>query len=247
MKITKKPTLTINHSIKNESGSRVGQLEIRGIIGVDFEADFEGESMFRNTRGVIREKIVELFKNGAESLSVNICAEYGEADTAMEIFELLAGQSVPVETYMHGFCGSAAVIIAQAGKTRKASENAVFGITGDYRFTFGMVNQNTVKEKIQEIKENDRIAAKFFSQHSRHTTSHFLSLMQKNTDVARWVDASEFIDTGLIDNIVKPKDGEQSAVDALNFKKQTITNRNNKKADREAHARELELAKLKSR
>ncbi len=231
--------------VMNKAGKRTAVIDIYGVIGFDPDAPDQGESPQRNMRPIIREKLIDAMKGGAEQIFVNITAETGDAETAMELYELFAGQSVPVTTYMHGYCGTAAVVVAQAGDQRQASESALFSITGDHTFFFGSYNQNTLRERVKEIKQNNKIVSNLFANHSRHNAVYYLGKMNANAEGRDWMDAGEFINTGLIDKVVKPKDGEQTALGKMNLKTSKISNRRNTAADRTQHARQLKLIKLK--
>ncbi len=238
----------LNFDIKADSrgGKKAAVIDLNGAIGFDFEAMKQGDSPYRNTFHEIRDQVIDAMKGGAEELIINISAETGDSRAAVELYEFFAAQTVPVTTYCYGYCGTHAIMVAQAGDNRQASESTMFTLIPDNEVLIGSMNQNTIRQVVADLRERDKHIATFLSHHSRKNDRYFASEMAKNPKATHWHRADDFLETGLIDKLKAPKKGKKDNLQATNVKTAKPSRVQNTKADRKRHARTLELLKIKN-
>lgn len=168
-------------------------IDILGDIGEDWFG--EGE----NTKQAINQKVKEITSLNADRVIVNISSLGGSVDHGLAIHDALRSLDAEVITNVTGLTASAATIIAQAGDTRRMSDNALYLIHRAWAFVRGnvedMMEAATLLEKIDERIVN------MYKKRSGKDEDAIKEAMAKD----QFLSPEEAYDLGLIDEIYEPE------------------------------------------
>lgn len=182
----------------DEDEETIAEVTIDGLIGEDpFELEED-----QNTKQRMREQLREIDDIEADRIVVNISSLGGDVDHGLAIHDLLASNDAEVETNVAGMTASAATIIAQAGDTRKMSDNALYLI--HRAWTIGMGNANDFEVLAKDLNTLDDRISNIYAKRSEQTQDDFLELMNEANGDGIWLSAGEAEDKGLIDEVVEP-------------------------------------------
>lgn len=196
-KLKKVLNLSIN-TTENDDGEQLAEIDIYGIIGRDYREDPEDQ----NTKQNIKEKLDEIRDLDVDKIIVNISSIGGLVDHGLVIHDLLAEHDATVETNVKGYVASSATIIAQAGDTRKMSDNAQYLVHRSWGYYKG--NAVTLRDRIKDLEKTDDRISNIYAKRSGDDRETFFELMNRNNGDGIWLDADEAKDYGLIDEITEP-------------------------------------------
>jgi len=167
-------------------------IDILGDIGEDWWG--EGE----NTKQAINQKIKEITSLNASKVVVNISSLGGSVDHGLAIHDALRSLDAEVITNVTGLTASAATIIAQAGDTRRISENALYLI--HRAWTFAMGNAEDLMEMASTLEKIDERIVNIYKKRSGKDEQEIKEAMAKD----QFLSPQEALDLGLIDEVYEP-------------------------------------------
>jgi len=176
-----------------ETKDNTANITIDGIIGDPFDG---------STKQGMKNDLQEINDLDVDEIIVNISTPGGSVDHALAIHDMLASHPAEVETRVTGMTASAGTIIAQAGNTRKMSDNAMYLI---HQARIVMLVSSNKMEEIQEtLGKIDNRIARIYAKRSERDTEDFLELMSQKHGDGTWLSAEEALEHGLIDEITEP-------------------------------------------
>lgn len=218
--------MNTNKAIAVNKKTSVADIDIIDEIGTyswwDDNVKLENKKQFRKELKRIENLDVNTIK-----LNILGCLG-GDVNHALNIHDMLALSSSDVESYYHGYCASAATIVAQPGK-RYMSDNAMILIHNASNGLWG--NKNDMETNLEHLVKLDKRLANIYAKASGKSLQFFLDLMDENNGNGKWLNADEALEYGLIDEIFEPTEAQASAVkqlDAATINKYHIPVPNNK-------------------
>ena len=183
-------------SIKNADQEET-TIDIDGTIGDDFRS---GSS--ENTVKAIKQKLKEVANLKSKKIIVNINSLGGDVSHGLGIHDVLAQHSAEIVTDVQGLTASAATIIAQAGDTRKMSDNALYLIHQPW--SFFMSNVSELENDLEDMRTiNNRLVA-IYTKRSGATEDEIRELMNEANGNGKWINADDALEMGLIDKVYEP-------------------------------------------
>lgn len=168
-------------------------IDILGDIGEDWWG--EGE----NTKQAINQKVKEITSLNASKVVVNISSLGGSVDHGLAIHDALMNLDAEVVTNVTGLTASAATIIAQAGDTRRMSDNALYLI--HRAWTFAMGNAEDMMEAATMLEKIDERIVNIYKKRSSKDEDAIKEAMALD----QFLSPEEAYDLGLIDEIYEPE------------------------------------------
>lgn len=168
-----------------------------------------------NTPKIIKEQLKKIAALDTKKIIVNINSLGGFIDDGLAIHDILASHEAEIETNVIGMTASAATIIAQAGDTRKISDNALYLVHRGWGMMIG--NANDAESYAESLRTMDKRIANIYAKRSDKSVDELLDLMDENNGDGKWIDAEEAKEFGLVDEIYEPMKAA-AAVDIEMFK-----------------------------
>jgi ATP-dependent protease ClpP protease subunit len=114
---------------------------------------------------------------------------------AFALYDIISNSEIPVHTIANGYCASSAVIILQAGVTRKATKNTVFMLhQSSFTIESSQKEEFMVQSKQFEIERT--MFATLTSSKSNLTPEYF-----ENLTTSDYFTAEKALNLGLVDSI----------------------------------------------
>lgn len=204
------PLLRID--IRNQSEEEA-VIDINSDIGFDLKTWMEGGKQ-EATKKSISDKLKEISTLKTKKIIVNISSLGGSVSDGLAIHDMLAHHSAQVETNVIGLTASAATVVAQSGKVRRISANALYLIHHVMGGTFG--NINDAKAFLEVLTALDSTIENIYAKRSGKDIEKIKELMDANNGDGKWITAQEAKDFGLVDEIFEPMEAA-AAVDVRKF------------------------------
>lgn len=214
----------VNYHLIDDGETAV--IDIDGFIGEDILREWMTGEPSQNTVKNVKNALREISTN---KIIVNINSPGGDLNDGLVIADMLQSKNAEIVTNVMGFSASAATVIAQAGTTRRMSENAFYLM---HRVMFGImgyINQNTAMEMLTDMEVIDNRLISYFSGRSSASAEEIASLMDEGGGYGRWISAEDALEYGFIDEVYDPSDESDENTDHMNA------------ADRERRMRNMEM------
>lgn len=203
----------VNYVIKDDGKTAV--LDIDGYIGRDLFREWmtgeKSENTVKNIKGVLREI-------NTEKIIVNINSPGGDLNDGLVIMNMLQSKNAEIITNVMGFSASAATVIAQAGSTRRMSQES-FQLLHRVMFgVMGYINQNTTRDLTADMEVIDGQLIKMYERVSTTSADDIAKLMDEGGGYGKWIDADTALEMGLIDEVYDAADEGDENIDHLEAK-----------------------------
>ena len=174
-------------------------IDIEGIIGIAEWWQFDDPQDRIATFDKFKKKCNEIRDLKASEVTVNIRSIGGDVSHALLIHDSLC-EIENVTTICYGYTASAATLIAQAGKTRQISSNALYLI--HQCSTVARGNIADLKDTIDTLeKTNDRIV-NIYSTRTGKPADHFRDILDRKNGNGEWLSPQDTVNLGLADEII---------------------------------------------
>jgi ATP-dependent protease ClpP protease subunit len=192
-------------NIRNASKSET-IIDVDEAIGpyIDWE---RWEVIMDNTYSSLKNKLKDIPQSASHTIKVNIDNNLGGyLKDGLTMHDLLAEHKSTKVTTIHGYCASAATVLAQCASKgkRRMSSNAFYLIHRAMNGTYG--NANELREMLKLVEDTDNILAKLYAKRSGKDVSVFEELMDRNNGNGVWLNADEALEYGLIDQVFEPNE-----------------------------------------
>lgn len=184
----------------NQVDDKVVEIDVTGIIGGSFYYEDDNKDS-KNTREKMRAELKAIAEIKATKIIVNIDSPGGSVSHGLSIHDLLAQNPAEKEVRIIGMTASIATVIAQAGNTRKMSDNALFLI--HHAITYARGNITDLQMAIDDVKAVDAKIINIYTKKGAEEAK-VSELMDANNGNGRWIDAIEAKEYGLIDEVTEP-------------------------------------------
>lgn len=173
------------------------EIDIDGDIGYDW---WTGDDS--NTAKAIKARLKEIANTKAKRILVSINSLGGYVHEGLGIHDALAANAAEIITDVRGVAASMATVIAQAGNTRKMSDNALYLVHQVRGGNWGNITQT--EAYLEELKAwNDRLV-KIYVKRTGTAEEDIRELMDRDNGEGVWIDADEALEMGLIDEVYEP-------------------------------------------
>ena len=152
------------------------EITITGIIGGSFWDDSPPDAV--NTREKMRAELKAIAELKADLIIVNIDSPGGSVAHGLSIHDLLATNAAEKEVRIIGMTASIATVIAQAGATRKMSENALFLVHHASMGLMGGFNSSELESVVNDLKAVDARIQAVYVKRSGKSAEEMLSLLR---------------------------------------------------------------------
>lgn len=183
-----------NINITNQADR--AEIRIEGIIGVPEGWQFDNPEERISTQDKFAKKLADIKALSVKNIDIHISSYGGDVNDALQIFDAVKALNADVTTMCHGYCASAATIIAQCGKRRKISENSLYLIHNSSTTARG--NKEEIEKVQTMLRKTDERIANIYANASGRDASYFAELM----NAGDWLSPQEALDAGLVDEIV---------------------------------------------
>lgn len=174
-------------------------IDIEGIIGIPEWWQFDDPQDRIATFDKFKKKCNEIRDLKASEITVNIRSIGGDVSHALLIHDSLC-QLENVVTVCYGYTASTATLIAQAGKMRQISSNALYLI--HQCSTIARGNIADLKDSIDTMeKTNDRIV-NIYATRTGKPADHFREILDRKNGNGEWLSPEDTVKLGLADEIV---------------------------------------------
>lgn len=185
------------------------ELVIEGYIGFDGEKWWDGKEQ-DTTKEFIRKELQALAELNVPELTVRINSLGGSILHGISIHDLLAQFKGTVVTVVEGMTASSATIIAQAGKTRKISDNALYLVHKPMNWAYG--NENELAGVLDDLRASrERMEAIYTKRGVNPET--LAELLEAQNGNGRWISAAQAKEFGFADEVYEPRDAAAAKVD----------------------------------
>lgn len=196
--------------LKADAEAKAGRLQINGVIGeLDWTAPTMREALARRQEQ-FRRDLEALAGLRVDELTVEVSSLGGSFRHALAMHDFLAQYPGTVTTRVVGMTGSAATLIAQAGKVREISANAMYLIHRASGDQYG--NALAHRETALALEEMDARMAEIYAKRATSTVDAMRAVMDEDQGRGRWMSAARAVELGLADQVFEPMDGMASAV-----------------------------------
>lgn len=162
-----------------------------------------GESWFDNSvsmQGIL----AQLKEIGNKPLVVNISSLGGDVNHAFVIHDLIKMHNAPVTVRIFGATASSGTVIAMASDNVEMSENALFLIHNVWTMAVG--NAKELRETADELDMFDnRVVDIYQKKINKSGKNKKKSEIMKLMEEERWIDATEAISWGFVNQVIKDK------------------------------------------
>lgn len=185
--------------ITNQAPTRA-IIDIEGIIGIPEWWQFDDPTDRVATFDKFKKKCGEIKNLKATDITVNIRSMGGDVNHALLIHDSLCGLEGTVTTVCYGYTASAATLVAQAGRERQISSNALYLIHQCSARATG--NIGDLKNAIEQMeKVNDRIV-NLYADRSGKPADHFREVIDRKNGNGEWIAPGEAVALGLADKVI---------------------------------------------
>ena len=182
-------------NIQNASSDNA-TIDIDGEIG----EDWLGAGI--NTLQAVKSKLKEISGLKAKTITVNISSLGGSVNHGLGIHDVLAAHKATIITDVKGLTASMGTVIAQAGDTRKISDNALYLIHQPWGMF--MSNVTELEQDLEDMKSVNNRLVNIYVKRSGQPEDKIRELMNEANGNGKWIDAEEAKEMGLIDEIYEP-------------------------------------------
>lgn len=187
-----------------DAEAKAGTLTINGVIGgIDWGAESYEQAMARRQEQ-FQKDLKALAEAKVDSLVVEISSLGGSFSHALAMHDFLAQFPGKVTTRVVGMTGSAATILAQAGKVREISANALYLIHRASSYAYG--NAMALRETIAALEVMDERMAEIYAKRAKSTPQAMTEIMDLDRGAGKWMGAARAKELGLADTIFEPMD-----------------------------------------
>lgn len=172
------------------------EIRIEGVIGIPENWQFDNPDERVATADKFIKALNDIKNMSAKTVDIHIASYGGDVDDAFQIFDAVKSLNADVTTMCHGYCASAATIIAQCGKRRKISANSLYLIHNSSTTARG--NKEEIEKTQTMLRKTDERIANIYAAASGRDVSHFVELM----NAGDWLSPQEALEAGLVDEIV---------------------------------------------
>lgn len=190
-------------------------IDIEGVIGVPEYWQFEEPGDRVATYEKFRDIVAQIKDIKASDVVVNIRSTGGNVNDALLIYDALGELNATITTKCYGYVASAATIIAQAASDgkRRISENSLYLIHKAMAVADG--NAEEIERTVDMLRKTDERIAAIYSARGGKEDQFYLDLMGENNGNGKWLDASETIEMGLVDEVIKSTSPINMSVDTV--------------------------------
>lgn len=161
-----------------------------------------GEDFFGG--GVTAQDVVNfLSENEDKSVHVRINSPGGLAFDGITIYNALKDHAAGVSVTIEGLAGSAAAIIAFAGKPLRQQETAQLFV--HKAWTIAMGNSDDMLDTAEFLDKLDQSIAKIMARRTGKSPEEMMTMLKGKVD-GQFLTAEEALEAGLIDEIIKDED-----------------------------------------
>jgi len=175
-------------------------IDIEGTIGVPEWWQFDNEEERVSTYDKFKAKITEIKNLSAKKITVNIRSLGGSVNDALLIHDTLISLNAEVETVCYGYTASAATIIAQAGKTRKISNNSLYLIHKGSALAWGNVNE--MEKTVKLLQKTDDLISELYANRSGESKEFYDEIMSRANGCGEWLTPDEALQAKLADETI---------------------------------------------
>ena len=189
---------------------------LNGPIGQwDYAADTMKEGR-RLLKEEVRKELSALAGLGAAEITVEITSLGGSFQHAIAIHDYLAQFPGNVTTRVIGMTASAATIVAQAGRVRQISANALYLIhrSGPPYGYANAANAVELRAAADGYETLDRQMSAIYAKRSGKAEADLWAVMNEDNGNGRWLTADRAKELGLVDEIFEPMAASASAAAA---------------------------------
>lgn len=196
-------------TLAQAAARRRAEVLIEGYIGYDWEKVAKGQR--QNKADELRAELKALAALDVDEIDVRINSAGGSVAHGIAIHDLLAAAKADVVTTVEGMTASSATVIAQAGKNRRMSTNALYLV---HRVSLGAWgNVHDMELGAKDARAMDERLAGIYAKRSGRKPEDMLALMDRANGRGEWLSAEQAQEAGLIDEAMEPRE-MAAAVDA---------------------------------
>lgn len=175
-------------------------IDIEGIIGIPEWWQFEDPADRVATFDKFKKKCNEIRDLKATDITVNIRSIGGDVSHALLIHDSLCELEGNVTTVCYGYTASAATLIAQAGKTRQISNNALYLIHQCSTVVRG--NIADLKDSIDTMEKTNQRIVNIYATRTGKPAEHFREIIDRKNGNGEWLSPEDTVKSGLADEII---------------------------------------------
>lgn len=207
---------TSDWMVINQADEKIVEIDVTGIIGGSFWFDEAGKEV--NTKEKMRAELKAIAELNATKIIVNIDSPGGSVFHGLSIHDLLAQHPAEKEVRIIGVAASIATVIAQAGNTRKMSDNALFLVHHSMSGVMGNVKEQ--EALIDDLKKYDEKIISIYKKRGADPEK-VDALMEENNGNGKWIFAEEAKEAGFIDEVFEPTKAaaviDENIINKLNY------------------------------
>lgn len=185
--------------ITNQTSDRA-VIDIEGIIGIPEWWQFDDPQDRITTFDRFKKKCNEIRNLKVKDITVNIRSIGGDVSHALLIHDSLCELDGVVTTVCYGYTASAATLIAQAGKTRQISSNALYLIHQCSTVVRG--NIADLKDSIDTLEKTNERIVNIYATRTGKPEAHFRDILDRKNGNGEWLSPSDTVNFGLADEII---------------------------------------------
>lgn len=159
----------------------VGEIEVMGPVGVDYEGGISAASALSKIKAM----------SDVRRIKVTLNSPGGSAFDGVAIYNALKDSGKPVDVHVIGLAASAASIIAMAGDTVTMHEGAMMMIHRAWVLSVG--DANTMRDTAAKLEKLDGEMAGIYAGKSGRKADEMLEMMSEET----WFNGDDAIEAGL--------------------------------------------------
>jgi ATP-dependent protease ClpP protease subunit len=176
--------------IEVRAGGNAGELMIVGVVGT-------GQLSTQAFLAAVKEL------GEVETIRVVVNSDGGLVNDGLAIYHALRTHKAKVHVEIVGVAASMASAIAMAGDKISMAEDGLFmmhdpwgnGVTG---------NADDLRAAAEQLDKYGESLAGIYSRRTKHTEGQILQMMKKNGGEGTWLNATEALELGFIDEIISP-------------------------------------------
>ena len=158
------------------------------------------------SEGITASDVAALLKDaGPGPLNVRINSGGGDVFDGVAIHSLISRHPGPVSVYVDGLAASAASFIMLAGDTVYAPKNAFVMIHDAMTMPYG--NSTTLRTAADLLDQVSGTIAEMYADRAGEDVAYWREQMTANGEDGTWFNGQEAYDAGLVDEVIKSRDG----------------------------------------